>query len=98
MDRQIFVYVDLNKTPHLVGRLWLRVRNRTESATFQYDAEWLQNPERFALEPALQMDAAPYHTTAGNNNFLSIYCYIFFMSMMAVCPKGYYDGDRAHPG
>ncbi len=69
MDRQIFVYVDLNNTPHLVGRLWLRVRNRTESATFQYDAAWLQNPERFALEPALQMDAAPYHTTAGKRLF-----------------------------
>ena len=69
MDRQIFVYVDLNNAPHLVGRLWLRVRNRTESATFQYDAGWLQNPERFALEPALQMDAAPHHTAAGKGLF-----------------------------
>jgi serine/threonine-protein kinase HipA len=69
MDRQIFVYVDLDNSPHLVGRLWLRVRNRTESATFQYDAAWLQNPERFALEPALQMDAAPYHTAAGKRLF-----------------------------
>ena len=69
MDRQIFVYVDLDNSPHLVGRLWLRVRNRTESATFQYDSTWLQNPERFALEPALQMDAAPYHTAAGKRLF-----------------------------
>jgi serine/threonine-protein kinase HipA len=69
MDRQIFVYVDLDNSPHLVGRLWLRVRNRTESATFQYDSAWLQNPERFALEPALQMDAAPYHTAAGKRLF-----------------------------
>jgi len=72
MDRQIFVYVDLDNTPHLVGRLWLRVRNRTESATFQYDESWLQNPERFALEPALQMDAAPYHTDTGKRLFGAI--------------------------
>jgi serine/threonine-protein kinase HipA len=72
MDRQIFVYVDLDNTPHRVGRLWLRVRNRTESATFQYDESWLQNPERFALEPALQMDAAPYHTDAGKRLFGAI--------------------------
>jgi serine/threonine-protein kinase HipA len=72
MDRQIFVYVDLDNTPHLVGRLWLRVRNRTESATFQYDESWLKNPERFALEPALQMDAAPYHTDTGKRLFGAI--------------------------
>lgn len=72
MDRQIFVYVDLDKAPHLVGRLWLRVRNRTEGATFQYDPTWLKNPERFALEPALQMDAAPYHTEAGKRLFGAI--------------------------
>jgi serine/threonine-protein kinase HipA len=69
MDRQIFVHVDLNNTPHLVGRLCLRVRNRDESAAFQYDAAWLQNPERFSLEPAVQIDAAPYHTTAGRRLF-----------------------------
>ncbi len=72
MDQQILVYVDLDNTPHLVGRLWLRVRNRTESATFQYDETWLQNPEHFALEPALQIDAAPYHTDAGKKLFGAI--------------------------
>ena len=62
MDQQIFVYVDLDNMPYLIGRLWLHVRKRVESATFRYDEGWLQNPERFALEPALQMDAAPHHT------------------------------------
>src|ERR1039457_4145869 len=66
MDQQIFVYVDLNGTSHLVGRLWLHNRKRVESATFRYDEEWLRNPARFPLEPALQMDAAPHHTAAGN--------------------------------
>src|ERR1035437_4989547 len=72
MDRQVFVYVDLGNTPHLVGRLWLHVRKRVESATFRYDEGWLRNPERFALEPALQMDAAPFHTAAGRSLFGAI--------------------------
>lgn len=72
MDQEVFVYVDLNGTPHLVGRLWLRVRKRVESATFRYDESWLQNPERFALEPALQVDPAPYHTVAGRSLFGAI--------------------------
>jgi serine/threonine-protein kinase HipA len=72
MDRQVFVYVDLDNTPHLVGRLWLHVRKRVESATFRYDEGWLRNPERFALEPALQMDAAPFHTAAGRSLFGAI--------------------------
>jgi HipA N-terminal domain len=44
----------------------------TESATFQYDESWLKNPERFALEPALQMDAAPHHTDTGKRLFGAI--------------------------
>jgi len=63
MGQQIFVYVDLDGMSHLVGRLWLHNRKRVESATFRYDEEWLRNPQRFPLEPAIQMDAAPYHTT-----------------------------------
>src|ERR1017187_6702482 len=72
MDQQIFVYVDLDGTPHLVGRLWLHNRKRIESATFRYDEEWLRNPARFPLEPALQMDAAPHHTAAGKSLFGAI--------------------------
>jgi serine/threonine-protein kinase HipA len=72
MDQQVFVYVDLDSTPHLVGRLWLHVRKRVESATFRYDEAWLRNPVRFALEPALQMDTAPHHTAAGKSQFGAI--------------------------
>jgi serine/threonine-protein kinase HipA len=69
MDQPVFVYVDLDQVPHLVGRLWMHVRNRTESATFRYDDGWLRNPQRFALEPALQMDPGPHHTAAGKSLF-----------------------------
>ena len=52
-----------------MGRAWLHVRKRVESATFRYNESWLQNPLLFALEPALQMDAAPHHTTEGKSLF-----------------------------
>ena len=69
MDQPIFVYVDLDKIPHLVGRLWMQVRKRVEGATFRYDDGWLRNPARFALEPALQMDPGPHHTFPGRSLF-----------------------------
>ena len=69
MDQPIFVYVDLDKIPHLVGRLWMQVRKRVEGATFRYDDGWLRNPARFALEPALQMDHGPHHTFPGRSLF-----------------------------
>ncbi len=41
---ELLVYVDLAGAAHFVGRLWARqVRNR-ESASFEYDADWLANP------------------------------------------------------
>lgn len=62
MDREIFVYIDLHGAPVLVGRLWTRVRKGRESASFEYDASWLDHPERFALEPALTLAPGPFHT------------------------------------
>lgn len=31
MDREVFVHVDLEGTPHLVGRLWTRLRKDSET-------------------------------------------------------------------
>ena len=64
MDKEALVYVDLDGTPHLMGRLWARVRKQKESATFEYDEGWLRNPARFSLEPALQLGPGPFHTVA----------------------------------
>ena len=64
MDREALVYVDLKGVPHLVGRLWARVRKNRESATFEYDTAWLGHPARFSLEPALILGPGPYHTPA----------------------------------
>ncbi len=63
MDREALVYVDLGRKPRLVGRLWGRVRKDRESATFEYDPAWLENPSRFSLEPALQLGPGPFHTS-----------------------------------
>ena len=62
MDKEALVYVDLDGKPQLAGRLWGRVRKERESATFEYDSSWLENPARFSLEPALQLGPGPFHT------------------------------------
>jgi serine/threonine-protein kinase HipA len=62
MEREVLVYVDLGGRLHLVGRLWARTRGNKESASFEYDKLWLENPVRFSLEPALQLGPGPYHT------------------------------------
>jgi len=72
MDRTLLVYVDLDGAPHRVGRLWARSRRGKESATFEYDAAWLGNPLRFALEPALTLGRGPHHTAAGRLIFGAI--------------------------
>jgi len=41
MEKAVFVYVDLAGVPHLVGRLWARVRKNKEGASFEYNKAWL---------------------------------------------------------
>lgn len=72
MDREVFVHVDLEGTPYLVGRLWTRLRKDKESATFEYDPTWLQHPARFSLEPALTLGEGSFHTPAGVSMFGAI--------------------------
>jgi serine/threonine-protein kinase HipA len=72
MDREILVYVDLQGTPHLVGRLWARVRKERENATFEYDKNWLEHRERFSLEPALKLGPGPFHTPSDKPLFGAI--------------------------
>jgi serine/threonine-protein kinase HipA len=71
-DRRLLVYVDLDGAPHLAGNLWARSRKGRESATFEYAPAWLDNPLRFALEPALTLGRGPHHTAAGRLIFGAI--------------------------
>jgi len=72
MDRQLLTYVELDGVPHLVGRLWARALRGRQSATFEYDATWLANPVRFALEPALALTGHPHNTALGRAMFGAI--------------------------
>jgi serine/threonine-protein kinase HipA len=72
MDREALVYLDLEGVPHLMGRLWARMRKNKESATFEYDEAWLQHPAKFSLEPALQLGPGPFHTPADTPMFGAI--------------------------
>jgi serine/threonine-protein kinase HipA len=62
MEKGVLTYVDLDGAPHLVGRLWTRSRKNKESASFEYDPAWLENPVSFSLEAALQLGPGPFHT------------------------------------
>ncbi len=61
-DRELLVFADLEGAPHFAGRLWTRRARNRESATFEYDADWLANRQGFALEPALTLGSGPQHT------------------------------------
>ena len=69
MSEAVHVYVDLAGDTHYVGRLWTHARGNREAATFQYDDSWLNNPRKFALEPALMLGSGDYHTEAGKALF-----------------------------
>jgi serine/threonine-protein kinase HipA len=71
-DREVLVYADLEGTPRLVGQLWARMRKDRESATFEYDKNWLSHPDRFSLEPALKLGPGPFHTPSGRPLFGAI--------------------------
>jgi serine/threonine-protein kinase HipA len=72
MNREIFVYIDLNNIPIRVGRLWTRYRSGRETATFEYDKSWLESSFAFSLEPALSLNVGPYHSNADKPLFGAI--------------------------
>jgi serine/threonine-protein kinase HipA len=72
METQLFVYIDLEGQSHLVGTLWTRSNKGRQSASFEYHDDWLNQPARFALEPALTVGKGPYHTVAGRSLFGAI--------------------------
>lgn len=61
MHNETFVYIDLRGTAHLVGRLWTRTRRDKASASFEYDKTWLERPDHFSLDPALEIGPGQFH-------------------------------------
>jgi len=72
VEKDVFVYVDLDGVPHLAGRLWAHVRKNKEGATFEYNDAWLKHPNRFSFEPALKLGPGPFHTVADTPMFGAI--------------------------
>ena len=64
-SRKVTVSISLDEETFRVGILWFHVRKGRESAAFEYDVSWLEHPERFALEPALQLTTGSFHTDPG---------------------------------
>jgi serine/threonine-protein kinase HipA len=69
MEEKTYVYVEFGGTSVPVGTLWSRARKGQESASFEYQKSWLENPKRFSLEPALILGPGPYHTEEGKALF-----------------------------
>lgn len=72
MEREVLVYMDVDREARLAGRLWARTRGDRQTASFAYDLTWLDNSERFALEPSLALGPGPFHTGADKPLFGAI--------------------------
>ena len=71
-SQSIFVSIMLGEETRLVGRLWYYNRRGRESASFEYDQNWLRYSKRFALEPSLKLLEGTFHTPADRTLFGSI--------------------------
>lgn len=72
-ERVILVYVDLRLTPVLAGRLFMRALRSRESASFEYEASWLADPDRFELDPVrLPLVRGEFHTSAEEKLFAAL--------------------------
>jgi serine/threonine-protein kinase HipA len=69
MSQKVLVHMDLDGRPCLVGTLWAHDGRNHESASFQYDNQWLETAGRFALEPLLPMQSGVFHTEPGRSLF-----------------------------
>lgn len=65
MERELAVYLDLDREPVLVGRLWARERTGRETSSFVYDPSWLKRRGAFALAPTLRLTPGPHHAAKG---------------------------------
>lgn len=63
MEQVVWVYLDWEESPIRVGQLWFRYRNGRESMSFEYDRRWLGHPNRFSLDPSLQLMEGPFHAS-----------------------------------
>ena len=65
MERELLVYLDIDREPVLVGRLWARERTGRETSSFVYDPTWIRRRGAFALAPSLSLTPGPHHAAKG---------------------------------
>lgn len=66
------VHIDLEGQVRSLGILYQQVSRRGETVTFEYDAAWLEDANRFSIEPALTLTAGTFPPQAGQSIFGSI--------------------------
>ncbi len=66
------VHIDLEGQVRPLGILHRQVSRRGETVTFEYDAAWLEDTNRFSIEPALTLTAGTFPPQAGQSIFGSI--------------------------
>jgi serine/threonine-protein kinase HipA len=71
-SKEVIVSISLGDEDVRVGKLWFHIRGSRESSTFEYDKKWLEHPEKFSLEPALNLTEGAFHTKQGINIFGAI--------------------------
>ena len=70
--REVLVWLSLEGKDLPVGRMWFYSRKGRQSASFEYDRSWLAHPEKFALDPALQLSEGIMHTAGDQKIFGAI--------------------------
>jgi serine/threonine-protein kinase HipA len=63
------VHIDLGGHTRRVGLARSNRARGAETSLFEYDATWLENPDRFSLEPALALTRGPFAPPAGLATF-----------------------------
>ena len=53
MERELAVFMDIDREALPVGRLWVRTKGAVENSGFEYDPAWIRNSKGFALGPNL---------------------------------------------
>jgi len=71
-SKEVVVSISLGDEIVRVGTLWFHIRKGRESASFEYDKAWITHPEKFALEPALQLTEGAFHTNPNSIIFGAI--------------------------
>ncbi|MBO6561146.1 MAG: type II toxin-antitoxin system HipA family toxin [Nisaea sp.] len=66
------VWIALGDADHRVGTLYRQRRRGGETVSFRYHEDWLANPQRFVLEPALPLTTSTYHPPQGQQIFGTI--------------------------